>query len=165
MNQLWCKDTRDDLTGENQGYTIRQEYIIKTGKGSFSFAYPLKDLFGFSDDYERIIYGFKHSLILKRTSNSDAIIADAAVPLGKVTITKLMWMMPHVMPDDSEKLSLMKTIESKDLIPLAFRERRCETISVPQTKSFNWTLPAQSAPNFPRKVILGFQTARDKDQK
>ena len=33
LNQLWCKDTDDDLTNTNQGYEIRQEYITKPGKG------------------------------------------------------------------------------------------------------------------------------------
>jgi hypothetical protein len=76
LNQLWCKDTLDELTAENQEYNIRQSYIISTPtvRGSFSVAIPLYHIFGFEDDYDKVVYGFKHSLILKRASGNDAII-------------------------------------------------------------------------------------------
>jgi hypothetical protein len=53
LNQLWCNDTLDDLTAENQGYAVRQNYIIQesTSKGSFSVAVPLSQ----SSDLRNII--------------------------------------------------------------------------------------------------------------
>jgi hypothetical protein len=74
LNQLWCKDTLDELTAENQGYNTRQSYTISTPtvKGSFSVAIPLSHTFGFEDvDYDKVVYGFKHSLILKRSSSDN----------------------------------------------------------------------------------------------
>ena len=167
LNQLWCKDTHDSLTDANQGYLLRQEYIIRrpAAKGSFSFIMPLKDIFGFCDDYNKVVYGFKHTLTLVRRSDNDAIIRDDAAGAGKITLNRLIWMMPHVIPSETEKLPFYKVIESKSEIPVAFRSRRCETVEVVESKKFSWTLPSQSSPNFPRYIIVGFQTNRDNDQK
>jgi hypothetical protein len=166
LNQLWCKNTLDELTAQNQGYNTRQSYIISTPsvRGSFSVAIPLSDIFGFEDDCDKVAYGFKHSLIMKRASDNNAIIRDGGVAAGKVELTRIQWMMPHVTPSDSEKLPLFKIIEAKEDIPVAFRSRQCETLSVPQTKNFTWNLCTQTSPNMPRYITVGFQTTRDGDQ-
>jgi hypothetical protein len=66
LNQLWCKDTLDELTAENQGYNKTVIHHYKpTVRGSFSVAIPLSHILGFEDDYDKVVYGFKHSLILK----------------------------------------------------------------------------------------------------
>jgi hypothetical protein len=91
---------------------------------------------GFEDEYDRVVYGFKHSPILKRASNNDAIIRDGGVTAGKVELSRIQWMVPHVLPSDSENLPFFKIIEAKENIPGAFRSRQCETISVLQTKNF-----------------------------
>ena len=65
LNQLWFKDTNTDAAkDENIGFNIRQEYIIKTPdpKCTFSFRIPLKHIFGFCEDYNKILYGLKHTL-------------------------------------------------------------------------------------------------------
>jgi hypothetical protein len=72
LNQLWCKNTIDALAAENQGCNTRQNYIIqKPGvEESFSVAKPLSHINGFEDDNDEVIYGFKHSLVLKRSRKS-----------------------------------------------------------------------------------------------
>ena len=66
LNQLWFKDSGTDasIAGNNQnnGFQIRYGYIIQKPdlKGTFSFTVPLKHIFGFCDDYEKVVYGFKH---------------------------------------------------------------------------------------------------------
>jgi hypothetical protein len=122
LTQLWCKNTLDELTAENQGYNTRQSYIISTPtiRGSFSVAIPLSHIFGFEDDYDKVVYGFKHSLILKRASDNDSIMRDTGVAAGKVELTRIQWMIPHVSPSHSEKLPFFKIIESKEDIPVAF---------------------------------------------
>jgi hypothetical protein len=73
-------------------------------------------------------------------------------------------MVPHVLPSDSKKLPFCKIIEAKEDIPVAFRSRQCETMSVPQTKNFTWNLCTQTTPNMQRYITVGFQTARGGDQ-
>jgi hypothetical protein len=64
FKQLWCKDNSDNLTAENQGYNTRQNYIIQkpAAKESFRVALPLSSINGFEDDYNKVVYGFKHTL-------------------------------------------------------------------------------------------------------
>ena len=87
LNQLWYKDTGVTAsTTNNTGFKIRQSYLIQfpDPKGSFSFRVPLKHIFGFCEDYDKIVYGLKQTLTLVRKSDNDAIFRDAANGRGKV---------------------------------------------------------------------------------
>ena len=72
--------------------------------------------------------------------------------------------MPHVIPVDAEKFSIYKTIESKVKLPVAYRTRQCDMLSVPESTSFTWRLSVKTALEKPRFIIVAFQTARDDDQ-
>ena len=91
---------------------------------------PLMHMFGFCEDYNKIVYGLKHGLTLVRKTDDDAIFRWAAAGAGKVSLDKISWFMPHVMPTDAEKFSIYKTIESKDKLPVAYRTRQCDILSV-----------------------------------
>src|SRR5688572_5632368 len=176
LNQLWCKDTGVNaaLGDANRGFGTRQAYLIQkpTANGMFSFVVPLSHIFGFCEDYDKIVYGVKHTLTLVRKSDDDAIFrgrrdaADAATLAapGKVDISKISWFMPLVIPADQEKMGLYKTIQEKASIPVAYRARQCDTITVPQSTTFSWRLSVKTAPEKPRWVVVGFQTNKDGDQ-
>ena len=72
--------------------------------------------------------------------------------------------MPHVIPADAEKFSIYKTIESKVKVPVAYRTRQCVMLSVPESTSFTWRLSVKTAPEKPRFIVVGFETAKDDDQ-
>ena len=72
--------------------------------------------------------------------------------------------MPHVIPADAETFSIYKTIESKVKVPVAYTTRQCDMLSVPESTSFTWRLSVKTAPEKPRFIIVGFQTAKDGDQ-
>jgi len=85
LNQLWFKDS--DATAhikDNIGFGIRQICIIQKPdpKGTFSFTVPLKHILGFCDDYDKVVYGFKHQLNLVREGDNDAIFKTDAVAAG-----------------------------------------------------------------------------------
>ena len=91
LNQLWYKDTTDAAALDNNtGFEIRQAYIIKSSdpKGSFSFKIPLKHIFGFCEDYDKVVYGLKHNLTLTRNDDNDAIFRDNGVAAGKIILSK-----------------------------------------------------------------------------
>ena len=167
LNQLWYKDSSTDAEADNTGFAARHGYIITkpTNKGSFSFSIPLKHIFGFADDYSKIVYGFKHELSLVRDSDANAVLRAAAVnDVAKVDLQKISWFVPHVTPSDENKMRLYKTIESKSKIHCGFRMRQCDSIAVPQTKQFNWRLAAKSGREKPRYIIVAFQTDKSGDQ-
>jgi hypothetical protein len=167
LNQLWYKDTSEaaSLT-DNEGFKIRQKYIIALPdpKGTFSFRVPLKHIFGFCEDYNKIVYGFKHTLTLVRKSSNDAIFRANGVDAGKVTLDKVSLFMPDVMPADERKFSLYKTIESKTKLAVSYRMRQCDTCTVAETTNFTWQLGVRSSPEIPRYIIVGFQTGKAGDQ-
>ena len=82
----------------------------------------MKHIFGFCGDYDKIVYGLKHNLILVRKTDDDAIFRLAAAGAGKVNLDEISWFMPHVIPDDAEKFSIYKTIESKVKVPVTERD-------------------------------------------
>ena len=72
--------------------------------------------------------------------------------------------MPHVIPADAERFSIYKTIESKVKLPVAYRTRQCDKLSVPESASFTWRLSVKTGPEKPRFIIVGFETSKDGDQ-
>ena len=172
LNQLWYKDTLTTAEADNVGWEIRREYIIKNSepKGSFSFKVPLKHIFGFCEDYDKVVYGFKHKLTLTRNDDNNVIFRaanDAAgnlVAAGKITLSKISWFMPHVTPADKDKMDLYKIIQRKEKLPVGYRMIQCETTAIPQTTSFSWRLSVKSSPEVPRFIIVKFQTNKSGNQ-
>ena len=169
LNQLWYKDTGTDASvtaATNGGFAVRHGYLVKKPdpKGTFSFRIPLKHIFGFAEDYEKIVYGFRHVLTLVRKSDDDAIFRAAAAGAGKVTLSKVSWYIPHIRPADGPKLRLYEMIEKRVKVPVGFRMRQCESISVPRSTSFTWRLTVKSSPEKPRYIIVVFQTGKDGNQ-
>ena len=174
LNKLWYKDTTVNADDNNTGFSIRRNYIIVNAnpKGSFSFKIPLKHIFGFCEDYDKVVYGLKHNLTLTRNDDNDAIFKSdqnnaAGNPYanGKVILSKISWFMPHVTPADKDKMELYKIIERKEKIPVGYRMIQCDNASIPQNSpSFSWRLSVKSSPEVPRFIIVGFQTNKSDNQ-
>ena len=119
MNQLWCRERTWDA---RSGLDRRHNYISKQSdpKGYFSFTIPLKHLFGFTESYDKVMYGFKHQLSLYRKSDdSSAIVRRTELPTVtkfemvddcKIRLDKLSWYAPHVTPNLENKVKLMEQI-------------------------------------------------------
>ena len=99
LNQLWYKDsTTTAVLADNYGFRLRHDYIITVSRprGSFSFRIPLKHIFGFCEDYDKVVYGLKHNLTLTRNDNNDAIYRGAnnaagnPLAAGKVVLEKYL---------------------------------------------------------------------------
>ena len=169
MNQCWQLDTGTGAASvtANDGFTERHAYIIKSPnpKGSFRFCIPLDHVFGFCEDYDKIMYGFVHALTLVRGGSDDnAIFRLAAAGAGKVTLTSIKWQMPKIVPSDAENFRLYKIIESKTTIDVGFRMRQLTSVQLPVAKNFTWRLGIRSAPEKPRYIMIAFQTSLEGDQ-
>ena len=174
LNQLWYKDTTDTaVLADNVGFKIRHDYIITNSRprGSFSFRIPLKHIFGFCGDYDKVVYGLKHNLTLTRNDDNEAIYRGAnnaaGNPLvaGKIVLSKISWFMPHVTPADKDKMELYKIIERKEKIPVGYRMIQCDSASIPQNSTnFSWRLSVKSSPEVPRFIIVSFQSGKSNNQ-
>ena len=174
LNQLWYKDITTNAEEANSGWEVRRLYIVRNSnpKGSFSFRIPLKYIFGFCEDYDKVVYGLKHNLTLTRNDDNNAIFKNDAraggqdtYTDGKVILSKIAWFMPHVTPADKDKMELYKIIERKEKIPVGYRMIQCDSTTIPQASDFSWRLSVKSSPEVPRFIIVGFQTNKIGDQK
>ena len=178
LNHLWYKDTKNTTVlnpadaNYNAGFKIRHDYIFGKANGdvnpigSFSFRIPLKHIFGFCEDYDKVVYGLKHTLTLTRDNDNTAIFKwyddDGAgndrFALGQVILSDITWFMPHVIPADEDKMKLYKIIERKEKIPVGYRMIQCDSAIVPHNSTdFSWRLAVKSSPEVPRFIIIGFQ--------
>ena len=174
LNQLWYKDTTNTaVSADNVGFKIRHDYIITNSRprGSFSFRIPLKHIFGFCGDYDKVVYGLKHNLTLTRNDDNEAIYRGAnaaavgALAAGKIVLSEISWFMPHVTPADKDKMELYKIIERKEKIPVGYRMIQSDSASITQNvTSFSWRLSVKSSPEVPRLIIVGFQAGKSGNQ-
>src|SRR5271157_5612359 len=68
----------------NQGFAARKGFPFSSNpRGCFEFHIPLTHIFGFAE-YKKLIYGIKHTLILTRGSDTQALYRNAAATDGKV---------------------------------------------------------------------------------
>ena len=166
MVQCWSPQTSDAVLME-RGFKRRQEYIIHKSdpRGSFSFAIELENIFGFCEDYDKVIYGMRHKLTLVRKSDDDAIQRVALPGAGKVVLSKVALVMPRVHPSDVKKFSLYKTIESKVVLDVAFRMRQCSSAQIPANcQSFDWRVGVRDGTSQPRHLLIALQKERSGNQ-
>ena len=139
---------------------------------NFSAMIPLSCIFNFCNDFNKVIYGMQHKISLTRTTDTRAIfranaasdaswVFSAAVAQNadvKVVLSSLKWCMPEVRPSIPSQVTLKSFIDSKESVILAFLNKRCETISVPQTTRLNWKLQLSGGIERPRYLVVAFQT-------
>ena len=129
----------------------------------FRLLVRLEDIFGFAADYNRVMYGFTHTLTLIRNLNhKDALFGTNAAAAGKVVFSKISWILPIVEPSQVAGYELVKLINKQRTFSIDFRARNCVTTLVPEQTNFQWRLGIKTEK--PRYIVLGFQTARENDQ-
>ena len=177
MIEGWRPDETVDIADTNLGFKARRAYVLVSEPdpiGSFRFSVPLKRIFGFADDYGKVIYGFIHNLILTRSCTDDNALChtpwktsthqSGEVAAGKVVLKNLRWMLPRVTPSDVAKFSLLKQIKDEVVLNCGFRMRQHISKSVPATPTFTWRLGVRSSPEQPRYIFLCFQTDKSENQ-
>ena len=167
LMQCWYPDTSAAADDDNLGFKARHDFIIEgpDTNGSFRLAVKLEDIFGFCEDYDKVVYGIQHSLKMVRTNDNDAIFRAHAADAGKIKLSKMTWMMPRVHANDTRKFDLYKIIKSKDVLDVAFRQRQCNTTELPAAALTHiWRIGVRTAPEKPRYIIIGIQQDKSGNQ-
>ncbi|XP_050065725.1 uncharacterized protein LOC126554724 [Aphis gossypii] len=138
----------------------------------FTGCIPLKHLFGFCEDYKKILLNCNQQLILNRSSTDlDAIRVVGAGATEhveqnkKITIelTKVAWKMPIIKVTDKEKLKLLKVLDSRKTLSCAFRTwDLCDYPVLLRNTSHSWTIKCSSLLEKPRFILFGLQRDRKK---
>ena len=110
LNQLWTKDQ----VQQPHSQTTRALPLVKhsSHKGTFSFIVALRQIFGFCDDHDKVIWGYKHTLTFLRASDNNAIFRDNAAAVGKVRLDKIAWLMPFAKLSLQAEDELLKIINN-----------------------------------------------------
>ncbi|XP_051156195.1 uncharacterized protein LOC127290979 [Leptopilina boulardi] len=148
---------------ENAGWflTCNANTVLVDNLGNFDISIPFNILFGFAEDYQKIIVNARHELILTRARNDMNAILQTGEEQISVSINKIEWLLPNVRLSDSRKFKLLKYIEKDPLIPISFRTWELyEYPLLPQTANHVWTVKTSTQLEKPRFIILGFQTNR-----
>ena len=86
LNELWYKDTATTAAkADNNGFAARHAYLIQspTIKGTFSFTIPMKQIFGFCENYDKIVYGLKHNLTFVGKQTTTQFLEEQQLVLKK----------------------------------------------------------------------------------
>ncbi|KAL4092500.1 hypothetical protein QTP88_027001 [Uroleucon formosanum] len=172
--KAYCSYTPNDLNAlENAAWDSAMDSEDNKNfmtNNVFTGCIPLKHLFGFCEDYKKILLNCNQQLILNRASTDlDAIrvvgegTTTAVDKNKKITIelTKVTWKMPIIKVSDKEKLKLMKVLDSRKALSCAFRTwDLCEYPVLPRNTSHSWTVKSSSLLEKPRFVLFGLQTCR-----
>ena len=171
MKYFWSLDTKR-IHKSNSGFMERLSYLAD-GTGKFSGIIPLSHIFGFCEDYDKVLYGVQHILTLRRGSDGRALFkddskdtgGDEVVPDGKIELTKLAWHIPSYKISDEYKVKLYKDIKNKTTISMAYLNRQLEETDIPSgQKQLNWRLNVTAGAEKPRYIIVGLQTGDIKEQ-
>lgn len=143
---------------ENAGWKLENRAL--NAEGSFNYCIPLKNILGFAEDYKKIVVNAKHELILIR-SRTDLNAVYSEADECNISISKIIWRIPHVTVANPEKLSLLEIVSSNKAIQMAFRSWDLyEYPSVPRTTHHTWAVKTVNQLDKPRYVIFELQTNR-----
>ena len=174
LMQCWFKDSETGgFADGNIGRLKRKNILYITineaaKKGSFSFCIPLKHIFGFCDDYDKVMYGVNHSLSLFRKGDGTAI-HRAANNIGpgdtaaKVQLNKVKWCMPHVKPSLEIYNGLTEKIGQGANVKIGFKSRKIDE-KIVDSANWSWRVAVTSGNETPRFLILGFQIGNKNEQ-
>ncbi|XP_050547572.1 uncharacterized protein LOC126909198 [Daktulosphaira vitifoliae] len=129
-------------------------------KTNFEVCIPLKLIMGFAENHRKIIINSHQELILHRSSvDINALKCERGN--GKIKIAKIMWRMPHINVEDGVRLQLLKTLDSRQPLYIAFRSWELfEHPYLPQTTKHSWAVKTSTHTEKPIYVIIAFQTKR-----
>ena len=169
LMQCWFKDNGNGglRNADNRGHETRKNLFFDSvannqDKGKFSFCIPLKHIFGFCDDYDKVMYGVNHGLSLFHKGDNTAVhraINALAAPGDvnvKVVLKKVKWCMPHVKPSLEIYNGLTEKIGKGENVKIGFKSRKVDE-KIVDSANWSWRVAVTSGSETPRFLILGFQ--------
>ncbi|KYN00598.1 PREDICTED: uncharacterized protein LOC108775759 [Cyphomyrmex costatus] len=152
-------------TLENAGWklTLGLDALL-TGRSiteDFNFSVPLNILLGFCEDYKRMVINARHELVLIRARNDNNCVIASNADDYTLTLSKVQWKMPHVVLNDVNKLSLLRTLENGRYLSMGFRSWDLYEFPLLQsTTKHSWAVKTTSHLEKPRYVIFSLQTGK-----
>jgi len=139
---------------------IKTTEYMDANTGQFQIVVPLNHLFGFCEDYRKILLNIRQELVLIR-ANVNTNAYESAANDHTLEITKISWRMPHIMVSDSERLRLLKILNSDPWLAMGFMTWELHELpQVNRTTKHTWTVRTSPKLETPRYIIFAFQNNR-----
>jgi hypothetical protein len=151
----WILDNATSFAYKTDAYTGLQQRIL-------SFYIPLNHIFGFAENYKKVIYGHKHSLSLFRNSDTNSIHSlhiRNNNRLVKFIINGISWFIPEIIPNLQNQNKLLNMRSKNTIFNIPYMSRQLEERDVPISRKFNWKLGTKYEKI--KYIIIGFQTGRN----
>lgn len=155
---------------ENAGWLdIEETRSLINNTGYFDVSIPLSMIFGFAEDYRKVVVNVKHELVLIRSMNDVNAVEQEATEANnvrtwevyKIKLMKVEWLMPYVVPSDSRKIHLLDLLKKERSLSMSFRTwEMYEYPMLPASPKHVWTVKTSNQLEKPRFIIVGFQTNR-----
>ncbi|XP_025267665.1 uncharacterized protein LOC112639054 [Camponotus floridanus] len=146
---------------KNAGWDLATGPSGVASTGDFNFCVPLDTLLGFCEDYRRVIINARHELILIRARNDNNCLISCEEFEPRVELAKIQWRVPHVVLNDVNKLSLLRTLDSGRYLSAPFRSWDLYEFPLLQsTTKHSWAVKAATQLEKPRYVIFALQTGK-----
>lgn len=135
--------------------------IFEKSNGHLQLSICLNELFGFCEDYKRLVLNARHELIIKIAQDFSRV---GNVVVGEeFHVRNIELHMPNYYLNDREKIQMLKILDSGKYLTMPFRSWELfEMPHMAKTTKFNWSIKTSSSMERPRYVIFGMQTGRNK---
>ncbi|KAJ8914020.1 hypothetical protein NQ315_012043 [Exocentrus adspersus] len=148
---------------QNSGWFLNnneQSNIVDDNANFINVVIELSTIFGFCEDYRKIILNMRQELVLIRSnSDTNAIINSTENESLKVVLNKILWKMPHISVSDVERLKLVGYVARNMELEAAFRGWKLHEYPLLQeTQRHTWNIKTATQLEKPRFVIAGFHT-------
>jgi hypothetical protein len=150
------RNTVSDLTG-----MFQKERLVHNKH--FLTIIPLTALFGFADDYDKLMWGSTHQLILLRSGSDARALHSTTGGEGKIHLKSITWKVPHVKPNMLEDAMLTKQyMNNKTVIPIVYRQYRLQEFpDIGRSLELIWDMATDKREETASLCVLFFQTDRN----
>ena len=154
----WIPDTSkgdNDATGwdANFGYMTRKN--IYNTKKKFEGIFELKHLFGFLQNFDRVLHNVFIELICNRQVVPKLLFYGAASTAAKLKINTLELHIPSWTLNPRSELKLLERLNTNKSIHVNYLNRICTTISMGQESTYSVKLA--NLAYRPRYILIGFK--------
>jgi len=156
----WIPDTSkgdNDVAGEDLNYGYYWRMKLYNTKKKFSFTFPLKYLFGFTE-YAKVLYLIKIRLELNlrdKSEISSEIFYGSAGTTGELKFNKIELHVPYIEPSLSIEEVVNNRLELNKPIDCVFLKRSIASQSIPTGSKYSWSLGNYT--NSVRFIIIAFK--------
>ena len=148
----WIPDVATgDIAATNTSYALRKAIYNKGFEGRF----PLKNLFGFLQCYNRVIFLIPIELTLNRKINNDEVFYGAASTAAKITFEEMELWIPEIRLNPELEVKMLQRLNTDKDINVSYLYRQAAKIDLPEGANYSWK-PAFLSER-PRYIFIAFK--------